>query len=108
MNITKTRQTRRRSETTISFDFTADVPQIKFGSQVTKAMIIERTAQNGSREVITFSQAYSELSMWINRSFANISEMGFSDALCEMFLSNSTIFTSKASYKLWNAVRGGN
>lgn len=40
----------------------------EFSAEVTKAMVIERTARNGQREAITFGQAYGELSMWAEKS----------------------------------------
>ncbi len=78
----------------------ANAPAPKYDGKTTKAMIIERTA-NGKTEVITFSQSYGELSMWLNRAFANISEDGFSDMLAETFFQGATIFTAKAEYRLW-------
>lgn len=73
----------------------------KHNSNTTKAMIIERTAEGGSKEVITFSQAYGELSMWLNIAFANITEMGFSDMLADEFFAGATLSTKKAEYRLW-------
>ena len=79
----------------------ANAPEPKYDSKTTKAMVIERTA-NGKKEVITFSQSYGELSMWLNVAFANISEDGFSDMLAETFLQGADIRTPKAAYRLWN------
>ena len=78
----------------------ANAPQPKYGDSITRAMIIERTA-NGKTEVITFSQSYGELSMWLDKSFANISESGFSDMLAETFFQGAKVCTAKAEYRLW-------
>ncbi len=75
----------------------------KYDSNVTNAMTIERTvAATGKKETITFSQAYGELSMWLNVSFANISEEGFSDMLAAEFFSGARIHTKKAEYSFLN------
>jgi hypothetical protein len=64
----------------------------KYDSKVTKAMIIERTAkETGKREAITFSQAYGELSMWLDKAFANISESGFSDMIAAEIFPRSRV-----------------
>ncbi len=74
----------------------------KYSLNDQKAMVIIRTAKDsGKKEVITFNQAYAELSQWLDKSFANISEDGFSDMLTETFLQNAEVHTSKAVYRLW-------
>lgn len=74
----------------------------KYSAEDTKAMVITRTAnETGAREVITFNRAYGELSGWLNKAFANISEDGFSDMLAETFFQGAAIFTPKAEYRLW-------
>lgn len=81
--------------------------ETKFSIEQTKAMVIERTAKaTGKREVITFNQAYGELSMWSKNTFKDVfdednSELGFSDLLTEAFLEGKTITTAKAVYTLW-------
>lgn len=76
--------------------------QTKYDNTITKAMVIERLAlATGKKEVITFSQAYGELSMWMNIAFKNISEFGFSDMLAETFFQGASVVTSKAEYRLW-------
>lgn len=74
----------------------------KFDSATTKAMIITRTAkETGKTEVITFSQAYAELSGWADRAFVNTSENGLSDMLAETFFQGAIVHTPKAAYQLW-------
>ncbi|MCD9188284.1 MAG: SWIM zinc finger domain-containing protein [Pyrinomonadaceae bacterium] len=76
----------------------------KYDAETTKKMVIERTAKaTGKTEVITFSMAYGELSMWLDKVFVNISERGFSDMLAETFFQGAELHTPKATYKLWVA-----
>ena len=73
----------------------------KYDSKTTDAFVIERTAKaDGAVALIGFSQAYGELSGWLGKSFANISEMGLSDMLAETFLQGASIQTLKAEYRL--------
>ncbi|MDB5478840.1 MAG: hypothetical protein JWM96_1335, partial [Alphaproteobacteria bacterium] len=90
----------QRFETIRNFAQAMAEKKWKYDAATTKAMIIERTA-NGKTEVITFSQAYGELSMWLNVTFANISESGLSDMLAETFMQKAAIHTRKAVYRLW-------
>ena len=109
MSITRKRAGRKSWETRQAFNNTvgnfaqAMAEKIwKYDSPVTKAMIIERTAkETGKAEVITFSQAYAELSGWLGKSFVNTSEEGFSDMLAETFFQNAQIHTPKGVYRLW-------
>jgi len=73
----------------------------KYDSKTTDAFVIERTAKaGGAVALIGFSQAFGELSGWLGKSFANISEMGLSDMLAETFLQGASIQTLKAEYRL--------
>lgn len=83
-----------------AFRAIANSPEQKYGAVVTRAMIIERTA-GGKREVISFSTAYGELSMWLNVAFCDYSEFGLSDMLAETFFQGAVIRTLKAEYRLW-------
>lgn len=110
--MSRTRAGRKSWETRVEFinevgNFAAALAEKewKYDLATTKAMVIMRTAKaDGRREVITFSQAYSELSMWEGRSFANNSEDGLSDMLCETFLQGAAVHTKKAEYRLWQPV----
>lgn len=85
----------------IEMDFVKRIPQPKYTRAAEKELIIERV-WGGKREVITFNTAYSELSTWLNKSFSNCSEMGFSDCLFELLTSGAEIHTPKADYRLWS------
>lgn len=75
----------------------------QYDTQTTKAMIIERTAkETGRREVITFNQAYGELSIWLGKAFVNISDYGFSDMLAAEFFQGAVFHTRRAEYRFWN------
>lgn len=69
----------------------------------TDTITVERSAfGQGKSENITFSQAYAELAEWFDRdllSYEFNSDLGFSDALFEAFLSGAEIKTRKAVYK---------
>lgn len=74
MSITRKRAGRKAYETKLNNfaairNFAAAMAEKKwkFDSATTKAMIIERTT-NGRTEVITFSQAYGELSGWCDKA----------------------------------------
>ncbi len=101
-SIDRARQTQKRGDTVIEWDFSKNTSPVRFTKAEEKTLVIERRWQ-GKREVITFSQAYTELSGWLGRSFSNCSEWGFSDSLFEMFIKGSVIHTPKAEYRLWNA-----
>lgn len=109
MSITRKRAGRRSWETRMRFsrNLTNFVQALaakewKFDAATTKAMVIERSATvTGKKEVITFNQAYGELSMWLDKSFANISEDGLSDMLAETFFQGARLVTGKAEYRLW-------
>jgi hypothetical protein len=84
MSITRKRAGRKSWETRQRFnnvvgDFfqaLASAPKPVFDNSVTKTMVIERVVKESrKKEVITFSQAYGELSMWLGKAFENISEM---------------------------------
>lgn len=109
MSITRRRAGRKSWETRKRFDADAQSffvalssKKWKFDNETTRAMIIERFSHD-KREVITFNQAYGELSGWLDKSFANISDGGFSDMLAETFFQRAAIFTGKAEYRLWSA-----
>lgn len=107
--MSRTRAGRKAYQTRV--DFSRNVGEViqsfaakqwKYSLTETKAMVITRTAkETGGREVITFAQAFGELSQWLDRAFANISEDGLSDMLTETFLQGAEIHTGKAVYRLW-------
>lgn len=108
--MSRSRAGRKAYETRINFnnqvgDFfrsLANAPEPKFGRDATKAMIIERVIKETKhKEVITFGEAYGELSMWFNVAFANISPSGLSDMLAETFFQGAAVHTPKAVYRLW-------
>lgn len=108
--MSKTRAGRKSWETRVNFNIAIGnfaqavaVNKWKYSIQETKSMIIERTVKATSKkEVITFAQAYGELSIWLKKSFDNSSELGFSDMLADTFLQKNTVVHSgKAEYRLW-------
>jgi hypothetical protein len=109
MSITRKRAGRKSWETRVRFNsdvsnfFTAlGSASRKFDTETTKAMIIERYAKEaGKTEIITFRQAYVELSGWVDRAFFNTSESGLSDMLAETFFQGAQVHTPKAVYRLW-------
>lgn len=109
MSITRKRAGRKAWETRRRFndnvvDFFAALgrKEWKFDAATTSKMVIERRAKaTGEIALITFSQAYSELFDWLGKSFADISDNGFSDMLAETFFQGAVIHTLKAEYRLW-------
>lgn len=106
--MSRTRRGRKSWETRMNFNRTVGsfaaayaAKEFKFSTAETKAMVIIRTDNTGRREIITFNQAYGELSLWEGKAFTNVSPDAFSDMLCETFKQRAVIFTRRASYRLW-------
>lgn len=75
----------------------------QYSNADTDKMTIKRVAkETGSKESIPFSRAYAQLSRWDRKSFANISDLGFSDFLADTFLHGAAIHTGDAVYRLAN------
>ena len=107
--MSKTRAGRQSHETHRNFlravgDAAASIAagKWKYSLAETNGLRIVRTVKDTEAEkTFSLGELYGELAMWDRKAFFNLTELGFSDFLVEIFSSPKTVVhTAKCEYRL--------